>query len=210
MIEFMEYTVDDGQNLIRYIRKNLENYLTTNRKLPYSDDLKEQYGIKQGAFVTLNKYQNTGNPLRGCIGMIFPIKPLIQTVQEMSIAAAVEDPRFSKVSTEELANIIIEISILSVPEEIIADTPEQVINQIEISRDGLIISQGVQKGLLLPQVPLDHGRNWDVPTFLEHTCNKAWLSPDAWKNRKKTKIEKFTATIFEEVSPKGEIIQKQI
>lgn len=206
----MEYTLEDGKTLIQYARKNLEFYLEKKQKFPYTNDLEKKYGTKQGAFVTLNQHGVSGNPLRGCIGLILPIKPLIETVQEMSIAAAVEDPRFPKVSLEELSNLVIEISILSVPEEIIANTPEQVIDQIKIGRDGLIITQGYRRGLLLPQVPVDQDRNWDVETFLAHTCNKAWLSEDAWKNRKKTKIEKFTATIFEEITPNGEIKQKQI
>ena len=206
----MVYTLEDGKSLIQYIRRNLENYLSSRNKLPYSNELEQKYGIKQGAFVTLNKHNVLGNSLRGCIGMILPVKPLIVTVQEMSIAAAVEDPRFPKVTKDEFSNIIVEISILSVPEEIIGNTPEEIISQIKIGRDGLIIGRGHKRGLLLPQVPIDHDRNWDVETFLAHTCNKAWLPENAWKDRKNTKIEKFTATIFEELEPDGTIIQKEI
>ncbi|MHA1647686.1 MAG: AMMECR1 domain-containing protein, partial [Promethearchaeota archaeon] len=77
-------------------------------------------------------------------------------------------------------------------------------------RDGLIVTRGKRRGLLLPQVPVEQGRNWDVLAFLENTCQKAWLPPDSWKDVKNTKIERFTATIFEESSPKGEIHQKEI
>ena len=74
----------------------------------------------------------------------------------------------------------------------------------------LIVSREGKQGFLLPQVPVDHDRNWDVQTFLEHTCEKAWLPRNAWKDVKNTKVEHFTATIFEEKSPKGEIRQKKI
>ena len=205
-----EYALADGEVLLQFARKNLQTYLSTQKKLDISSELKEKYGTKQGAFVTLNKSQDHGNPLRGCIGMILPVKPLIETVQEMSIAAAVEDPRFPTVSLEELESLVIEISILSVPETIQAKSPKEIINQIKIGRDGLIMTRGHRRGLLLPQVPVEHNRNWDVETFLAHTCDKAWLPTDAWKDIKHTRIEIFSATIFEEMSPGGEIRQKEI
>jgi uncharacterized protein (TIGR00296 family) len=100
--------------------------------------------------------------------------------------------------------------VLSVPEKIIVTKPEDYLTQIVVGRDGLIVSEGGRKGLLLPQVPVEHDRNWDVKTFLEHTCQKAWLSADAWKNIQSVTIEKFTATIFEEITPNGDIRQKRI
>ena len=210
MIQQQEYTLEDGKILLRFARNNLEYYLSEEKKFPIPQELQEKYSQKRGAFVTLNKTQEIGNPLRGCVGYILPIKPLIQTVQEMSISAAVNDSRFPKVSHDELASLKIEISILSVPEEILGNSLKEIKSQIKIGRDGLIITQGHRSGLLLPQVPVEHDRNWDVETFLEHTCNKAWLPPDAWQDTRNTKIEKFSATIFEEETPGGEIRQKEI
>ena len=128
----------------------------------------------------------------------------------MSVAAAVEDPRFPNVKIEEMEHIVIEISILTVPERIIVTQPEDYANEIVVGRDGLIVSDGARRGLLLPQVPVEHERNWNSMTFLEHTCQKAWLPPDAWKNLKKTQVERFTAQIFEETVPNGPVREKAI
>ena len=128
----------------------------------------------------------------------------------MSVAAAVEDPRFPNVKNEEMEHIVIEISILTVPERIIVTQPEDYAKEIVVGRDGLIVSHGARRGLLLPQVPVEHERNWDSMTFLEHTCQKAWLPPDAWKNLKKTQVERFTAQIFEETVPNGPVREKAI
>jgi len=148
--------------------------------------------------------------LRGCIGVILPHYPLIEAIREMSVAAAVEDPRFPNVKIEEMEHIVIEISILTVPERIIVTQPEDYEKEIVVGRDGLIVSNGARRGLLLPQVPVEHERNWDSITFLEHTCQKAWLPPDAWKNLKKTQVERFTAQIFEETVPNGPVREKAI
>lgn len=144
-----------------------------------SEKLKEPYGV----FVTLNKHGN----LRGCIGRIISDQPLYIAVQQMAKAAALEDPRFSPVTERELADLEIEISVL---------TPlEQVKNfeEIKIGRDGLYIIKGYNSGLLLPQVAAEYG--WTVEEFLEETCHKAGLPYDAYKS-KDAKIFKFSAEVF--------------
>jgi AmmeMemoRadiSam system protein A len=151
------------------------------REAYFSSTLKE----KRGVFVTLNK----SDQLRGCIGYIEGLKPLQIAVEEMSLAAAFEDPRFPPVENEELNEIEIEISILS-PLKIIADP-----NQIEIGKHGLIIEKGMMRGLLLPQVATEY--QWDVETFLAQTCQKAGLSKNAWHDES-TIIQIFSAEIFSE------------
>jgi AmmeMemoRadiSam system protein A len=150
--------------------------------LPETEDsiLKE----KRGAFVTLTR----DGRLRGCIGYPLPIKPLAAAVAEMAVAAAFDDPRFEPVRAEELREIRIEISVLSLPVPI--DDPRKVI----VGRHGIIISKGSRKGLLLPQVPVEYG--WDRETFLRHGCLKAGLSPDDWA--KGARIEVFEAQVFHE------------
>ena len=162
-----------------------------------------------GAFVTLNKYESPGNPLRGCIGYIEPTYSLYDAIHNVSISSAIEDPRFPNVTIEEMDNITIEISILTPPELIQVSNPEDYLNKIVIGRDGLIAERGMRRGLLLPQVPVDHERNWDVETFLSHTCQKAWLSPDSWTSLD-TKIYSFQAILFEEESPRGEVVRKYL
>ncbi len=138
---------------------------------------------KRGAFVTLKKHGH----LRGCIGYVEGIKPLCKAVEEMAIAAALHDPRFNPVTEAELSQLEIEISVLT-PLRRIKD-----IGEIEVGKHGLIIQRGPRSGLLLPQVATEYG--WDRKTFLEHTCLKAGLPTDAWKD-KDTGIYVFSAEVF--------------
>jgi uncharacterized protein (TIGR00296 family) len=121
--------------------------------------------------------------------------------------SATHDPRFPPLSETELNKIIIEVTILTKPELINIDQPQDYLSEIEIGRDGLIVEQGFYKGLLLPQVPVEQG--WDKEEYLSHTCMKAGLMPDAWFD-KNTKISKFNGQIFTETSPGGEIKEKKI
>lgn len=125
--------------------------------------------------------------LRGCIGFPYPVKPLVEAVQEASISSALQDFRFPPVKEEELSRIEIEISILTQPKEIEPD-------QIKVGIHGLIIRKGNHSGLLLPQVAMDY--HWDSQTFLEQTCVKAGLAKTAWK--KDCQIYAFEAQIFSE------------
>ena len=106
-------------------------------------------------------------------------------------------------------NIVIELSILTPPKLIEVNDPKEYLHKIVIGRDGLIAERGMRRGLLLPQVPIDHDRNWDVETFLSHTCSKAWLDNNAWKEIS-TKIYSFQAILFEEERPRGEVVRKYL
>ena len=112
----------------------------------------------------------------------------METVVEAAIAAATQDFRFQPLTLEELEQTKIEISVLSLPH------PVKNINEIEVGKHGLIISKGFNKGLLLPQVPVEW--NWDLETYLKHGCLKAGLDEDEWK--KGARIEIFTAQVFSE------------
>lgn len=139
-----------------------------------------------GAFVSLH---DKSGDLRGCIGSIVPVEPLCQAVASSAVNAAFRDPRFFPLSKEELAQVDLEISVMG-PIEVVNDTAE-----IEVGRDGLIITKGRNSGLLLPQVATDLG--WDLETFLNHTCQKAGLAPHAWRSPG-TRIERFSAEVFSE------------
>ena len=203
------FTLEDGIKLIKFARENIESYLKNNRRIIVPDDIKNKFGDNYGAFVTLNKFNVSSNPLRGCIGYIEPRYALYDVIHRVSVSSAVEDPRFPTVNIEEMDDITIELSILTPPKLIEVNEPSEYLEKIVIGRDGLIAEKGMRRGLLLPQVPVDHGRNWDVETFLEHTCQKAWLSSDAWKD-KSTNIYSFQAILFEEKEPRGEIVRKYI
>jgi len=140
---------------------------------------------KRGAFVTIHK----NDQLRGCIGFLQPVKSLLETIIEMAKAAATGDPRFTPVQTDEIQDIEIEISVLS-PLREITD-----IDHIIIGTHGLYIEKDYNKGLLLPQVATEY--NWDTKSFLEHTCRKAGLAMDAWKE-KDARLYIFSADVFNE------------
>ena len=135
----------------------------------------------RGAFTTIY-FQGH---LRGCVGYVFPVAGLYRTVAETARAAAFEDTRFSPVTLEEAAGLEVSLSILS---PLKAIRPEEV----TIGLHGLVVSQGGRRGLLLPQVPIEH--HWDRVTFIEQTCRKAGLPLDAW--RQGATLEAFTAEVF--------------
>jgi len=135
----------------------------------------------RGVFTTLY----LDHELRGCVGYAVAIAPLYRAVAETARAAAFDDSRFLPVKKEEAARLEISLSVLS---GLVPIRPEAV----EVGRHGLVISQGNRRGLLLPQVPVEH--NWDRETFLEQTCRKAGLPRDAWRND--AGIEAFTAEVF--------------
>jgi AmmeMemoRadiSam system protein A len=137
-----------------------------------------------GAFVTL---RHRGQ-LRGCIGEINSKESLVKVITRCARAAALEDPRFRPVRRDEIAEIKIDISILSPPRESKAE-------EIEPGKHGLIVSRGYRRGVLLPQVATERG--WGAQRFLEETCVKAGLEPEAWKSRG-VMIETFTAEAFGE------------
>jgi len=123
-----------------------------------------------GAFVTLHER----GALRGCIGRLRGFGPLMETVKEMALAAAFEDPRFDPVRAGELGAIDIEITILS-PFRKISGAGD-----LQIGRDGVFIAAMGRSGILLPQVATEYG--WDAADFLEHVCIKAGLPPGSWKD----------------------------
>jgi uncharacterized protein (TIGR00296 family) len=210
MTEEELFTLEEGTALIRFARENIEHYLENNKRIIVPEVIKNNFSDKYGVFVTLNIYKIEGNPLRGCIGYIEPNYSLFDVIHRVSVSSATEDPRFPSVRRDEMDNIVIEISILTPPEIIEVSDSSEYLEKIIIGRDGLIAERGMRRGLLLPQVPVDHNRNWDVKTFLEHTCKKAWLSSDAWRDIKSTKIYSFQAILFEEKTPRGEVVRKYL
>ncbi|HUJ31887.1 MAG TPA: AmmeMemoRadiSam system protein A [Candidatus Acidoferrum sp.] len=140
--------------------------------------------LSTGAFVTLHR----GSRLRGCIGQLSTGEPLVEMVARCARSAALEDPRFSPVVPDEVAQIEIEISVLSPLEDITLD-------KIEPGTHGLIVSQGWRRGVLLPQVATQFG--WTAERFLEETCVKAGLDREAWKDPE-TRVQAFTAEVFSE------------
>ncbi len=174
-----EYTHEERATLLELAHDAILAALENRDRRPFSPT--EHLSELRGAFTTVY----SSGQLRGCVGYPTAVMPLYKTVIETAQSAAFDDPRFAPVALSEAAGLKISISILSPVSPIAAD-------EVIIGRHGLIISLHGYRGLLLPQVPIEHG--WDRITFLEQTCRKAGLPLGAWKTG--AKIEAFTAEVF--------------
>lgn len=197
-----EFSLEDGKQLIELARKAIGYFLVTG-KIYSAVCEKKKFLEKRGVFVTLNKFPS--GELRGCVGFPYAIKPLWNAVIEAAVSAAVRDNRFMEVTSEELENITIEISILTEPKQVDMKDKKKALEEIEIGKDGLIVKRGYNSGLLLPQVATEY--KWDSKKFLEETCRKAGIIPTAWK-QEETEVYKFQAKIFKEEEPKGKVSEE--
>jgi AmmeMemoRadiSam system protein A len=172
----------ERERLLRLARRSLEA-----RVHRQAEPDVERGGVMDhlfGAFVTIHR----GGELRGCLGRIEGDMPLGEVVRHLAQAVSDSDPRFQPVQPHELAEIEIEISVLTPEREVAA------VSDIEVGRHGLIVERGRRRGLLLPQVAAEHG--WTRETFLEHACLKAGLTRTAWHEGARLFV--FEAEIFAE------------
>lgn len=179
----------EKKELLVLARASIGTYLNE-RRASHVEPKNVRLRLNGGAFVTLEK----SGELRGCIGHLAANKPLFQVVQDMAIAAATQDPRFPAVTPGELVSLEIEISVLS-DFRTVTDLKE-----IKAGSHGVIVTKGLRRGLLLPQVAVREG--WDVSTFLGAACRKAGLEIDSWRKPGLT-IEIFTAEVFSEKKNAG-------
>ncbi|MBI1872734.1 MAG: AmmeMemoRadiSam system protein A [Acidobacteria bacterium] len=180
----MKLSPPERLELLRIARDAIERHLVASDRTPPAASRMPRLGR---AFVTIR----TAGELRGCIGSVDSGELLVSVVSRCAVLASAEDPRFPPLTAEELSLLRIEISVLG-PFEPVGDVAE-----IEIGRHGLIVEQGLRRGLLLPQVATEQA--WDRETFLRHACLKAALHPEAW--RKGATIYKFEAEVFGEEEP---------
>jgi uncharacterized protein (TIGR00296 family) len=200
-----ELNIEEGKFLIQLARNAVKEYLETRRYIKAPENTPRTLLEHCGVFVTINSLKKGEKELRGCIGYPYPTNPLAEAVIDSAINAATQDPRFYPLSLSELGEVIFEVSVLTPPEAIEVKKPEEYLSKIKVGEDGLIVEKGIFKGLLLPQVPVEWG--WCEEEFLCQCCVKAGLPPDSWLT-KGAKIHKFTAIIFEEKTPKGEVKRK--
>lgn len=180
----MDISPADQEVLFRVARESITAHLK-GEKAALPGATSKVLSQPSGVFVTLHRHGR----LRGCIGYLAAMKPLLTAVQEMAVAAAFNDPRFPKLREDEVADLDLEISVLSPMCQI------KSIEEIQVGRDGLFIERGPYRGLLLPQVATEYG--WDRLTFLKQTCVKAGLPPDAWEDPS-ARIFIFSANILHE------------
>lgn len=179
----MNISLEEKIILLDTARTSIKSVFT-GEKIP-EPDYKEHPIFKShaGAFVTLTK----SGSLRGCIGYIISDRPLFETVCDAAVQASQNDPRFPSVRQSEIKNLSIEISVLSEP------FPLNNYDEIEIGKHGLILEEKGRRGLLLPQVPIEHHMNREQ--YLDAICQKSGFPAGYWKT-KQLKLNAFTATVF--------------
>ena len=182
-------SASDRAYLLRIARASLEHAVRSSAprsRFPVPKDAPKSTLAKMGAFVTLND-KATG-ALRGCIGEIMPMRPLVEAVVARAVDAGRRDPRFTPVSERELAGIRVEVSALTPPKRVGSW------RDIVLGRDGMTLEKDGCFAVFLPQVAPEQG--WDLPTTLSFLSQKAGLSADAW--REGAKFETFQAEVFHE------------
>ena len=164
------------QRLMVIAKHSIDNGLTTGRPLSIElADFPEELTEHRASFVTLEK----NHQLRGCIGMLEAVRPLVKDIAENAFSAAFRDPRFPPLSRDEFKDIEIHLSLLTVPERLLFTSEQDLINQLQPAVDGLILEETYHRGTFLPSV-------WeqlpDPKTFLRHLKQKAGLPADYWSD----------------------------
>jgi len=173
----------EEQALLAVARDGLEAAVTGRPAKPTPEETEGVLAEELACFITLYEH----GQLRGCIGMLEPTGSLAENTRAMAHGAALRDPRFAPVTQEELTAIELSVSVLSPARPL--RSPED----WQLGRDGLIVSRGPKRGVLLPQVAVDRG--WDFETFIAQTCRKAGLAADAWRDPE-TVVEVFSGTVY--------------
>jgi uncharacterized protein (TIGR00296 family) len=197
------FSPDDGIRAVKAARSIIDAHV--HGRGPPSIDLPESFGSPGGVFTTIKTHPE--DALRGCIGIPEPIMSTKDALVRSAMSAATEDPRFPRLSPGELGEVLVEVTLLSPPEYIQVDRPEDLLDMVNIGVHGLIAIRGGLRGLLLPQVPVEQG--WDTEEFLRHTCWKAGLPMEAWKDGA-TRFQWFTGQVFSEVEPRGDVAPKPL
>lgn len=179
--EFL-FSAEDRRALIVYARESVRSAVL--RSAAPEIPKREAFGIECGVFVTVH----VRGKLRGCIGVVETSEPLSASIVHCASGAALRDPRFPPVREEELSALAVELSLLS------HSAPLHV-SEIELGRHGLIVSKEGRRGLLLPQVAVEHKLSREQ--FLAETCRKAGLSGDAWRTAD-VAILGFTCVVISE------------
>ena len=183
------YSIKQQQQLLKIARESIAHGLKTATPSMPSEALPSEFQEHRATFVTLE----IKGQLRGCIGMLEPLRPLAEDVAENAFAAAFQDSRFPPLASREFSALEISISILSPPEPLSFSSEEDLLKQIRPEIDGLILQEGLHRGTFLPAV-------WDqlpnTKTFFEHLKQKAGLPLGYWSNT--LRISRYTAEYIQE------------
>jgi AmmeMemoRadiSam system protein A len=183
-------STEDKRYLLQLARTVILDHLGEKTSSPLPARNTPEFTEKRGCFVTLH----ANGRLRGCIGIIEPIKSLIAAVKENALHAGFHDPRFSPVTLREMKNITIEISILTKPEPLNFQNADALKKQLKPGVHGVILTHGHHRATFLPQV-------WEqlpgTEDFLGHLCQKAGMEKTCWKDAK-TAVEVYEVSVFSE------------
>jgi AmmeMemoRadiSam system protein B/AmmeMemoRadiSam system protein A len=188
-------TPEKGQVLVQLARSTLLEKFGRPLPPPEADRMRSalsdaSFQVRSGTFVTLK----LKGQLRGCIGSLSASDPLAEGVRRNAVNAAFHDPRFAPLTESELAQVEIEVSVLTEPQPLAFSDPEDLLRKLRANVDGVIIRQGHASATFLPQVWEQLPKKED---FLGHLCLKAGLPRDAWK-RGKLEVSTYQVQYFEE------------
>ncbi|MBK8205796.1 MAG: AmmeMemoRadiSam system protein A [Planctomycetes bacterium] len=178
-------SASEGREALSLVRSSLEHFILNGRMLRPAKPFAGGFAMPCGAFVSLHTRDGA---LRGCIGHMQGDGPLGELLLELAVSAGTRDSRFPVVTKQELPDLVYEVSVLT---PMVATDPADVVPGVH----GLYVRRGNRSGVLLPQVATEWG--WDREEFLAHTCNKAGLPADAWR-QPGTEVLTFTAQVVSE------------
>ncbi len=183
-------TKEDGKALIDLARLAIQSVFE-GTKLEVPKFYISKFSQSQGVFVTIHKH----GKLRGCIGYPTGVMPLYEAIVSAAKSAAFQDSRFPPLSLDEFKKIDLEVSVLSPPERITKQSPQEILKNVHVGKHGLIIKNDQFSGLLLPHVASEYG--WTSEEFLRNTCSKAGLHENAWFEPD-SRLYTFQARVFQE------------
>ncbi len=202
-----ELSFEEGVFLVKLARRAVEYYFETGRKMQPPPNTPEKLKRPGAAFVTITVYHTYEHrELRGCIGYVYPVKSLVETVIDVALEAAFSDPRFPPMERSELPKVTFEVSVLS-PLEPLPRKPEERVKAVKPGVHGLVAKRGLLQGLLLPEVPVEY--LWDAETFLAETCVKAGMPPHCWLDEE-TEFYRYYTRNWREKEPLGEIEERSL
>lgn len=197
-LEFMDdYSIETGEELVRIARKAITDFVSNAKfdRAPFAKHSRK-FLQRHGIYVRVEHWP-TRTP-RGSMGFVNPSMPLGRSLIEAAIGAA-EDKGFVPISHRELEHIVVEVDLLSKPEEVRGSAAAK-LKKIKTGRDGVMIAYGYHAGAVLPISASEN--NWKSEEMLRHACVNAGLDPDTWR-REDVKVQKFTSQVFRELSPEG-------
>ena len=183
-----------GKFLLEISRQALSQFIQDRTTITTPQEYPEELNEKMGIFVTIYNISTKERQLRGCVGLPYPDRSLVEGIIQATVLAC-QDTRFVPLSNKEIPDLSIDISILSKPQIINVESPEEYPSKITPYQDGLILKLGMHSGLFLPVV-WDHYA--DPQDFLAALSLKAGLPSETWYKEKGINIYKFITQVFNE------------